>query len=151
MKSKLFCLIIIGLMSASLMYAQDVKSDSVMSSFRENEVKPDERLVVLWTSGDPEVARKMVFMYVYNAKKYDWWKEITFIVWGPSSKLLSEDEDLQEKIRKMLKEGIKVEACKACADMYGVSEQLSKLGIEVRYLGEPLTKYKKNGRHVLTF
>jgi len=41
-----------------------------------------EKLVVLWTSGDAEVAKKMVFMYVYNAKKYEWWDEITFIIWG---------------------------------------------------------------------
>jgi hypothetical protein len=31
------------------------------------EIPASEKLVVLWTSGDPEVAKKMVFMYTYNA------------------------------------------------------------------------------------
>ena len=32
---------------------------------------PDsEKLVIIWTSGDREVALKMAFMYTYNAKKY---------------------------------------------------------------------------------
>ncbi|KXS47386.1 MAG: hypothetical protein AWL62_2688, partial [Halanaerobium sp. T82-1] len=30
-------------------------------------------LVVLWTSGDKEVAKKMVFMYTLNAKTRGWW------------------------------------------------------------------------------
>ena len=40
-----------------------------------------DHLVVLWTSGDPDVALKMVFMYAYNAKKNNWWKDVTFVVW----------------------------------------------------------------------
>ena len=46
--------------------------------------KPDE-LIVLWTSGDREVALKMAFMYTLNSKRFDWgWKEVTLVVWGPS-------------------------------------------------------------------
>jgi hypothetical protein len=33
--------------------------------------KPDE-LVVLWTSGDREVALKMAFMYTFNCKRFKW-------------------------------------------------------------------------------
>jgi hypothetical protein len=58
--------------------------------------KPDE-LVVLWTSGDREVALKMVFMYAFNSRRFKWgWKNVTLVVWGPSAKLLSEDKELQE-------------------------------------------------------
>lgn len=110
-----------------------------------------EELVVLWTSGDPEVAGKMVFMYVYNAKKNGWFDEITFIVWGPSSKLLAENEKLQEEVLKMKEEGVILKACKACADQYGVSGKLEELGIDVKYMGRPLTKYIKEGYHVVTF
>jgi hypothetical protein len=108
-------------------------------------------LVVLWTSGDKEVATKMVFMYTLNAKKKKWWDAVTLIVWGPSSKLLSEDADLQKVIAEMKVEGIKLEACKACADQYGVSSSLENLGIEVKYMGVPLTEYIMKGEHILTF
>lgn len=108
-------------------------------------------LVVVWTSGDREVALKMVYMYVTNAKKYHWWDNIRFIVWGPSSKLLSEDEELQKEIQKMKEVGVELFACKACADMYGVSNKLSDLGIEVKYMGKDLTDMLQNGWMPLTF
>jgi hypothetical protein len=108
-------------------------------------------LVVLWSSGDREVALNMVFMYTLNSKKRGWWREIRFIVWGPSANLLSRDKELQEKIKEMGVEGVILEACKACADNYGVSESLEELGIDVRYMGVPLTEYIKEGKPVLTF
>lgn len=111
----------------------------------------DNSLVVLWTSGDREVATKMVFMYTLNAKKRKWWDAVTLIVWGPSSKLLTQDDELKAKIAEMKAEGIKLEACKACADQYGVSDSLEQLGIEVKYMGMPLTEYIKKGEHILTF
>lgn len=108
-------------------------------------------LVILWTSSDKEVAEKMVFMYTINAKKQGWWQDIKFIIWGPSSKLLSQDLELQNQIKDFIKQGIKVEACKACTDQYGVSDNLAELGIEVKYMGEPLSDYIKEDRKVLTF
>ena len=108
-------------------------------------------LAVVWTSGDREVALKMVFMYTLNAKLKGWWEDIRFIIWGPSSKLLSEDQELQEEIKKFQEEGIAVEACRACADQYGVTEQLEELGVEVKYMGQPLTDYIKEDREVVTF
>jgi hypothetical protein len=109
------------------------------------------KIFVLWTSGDREVALKMVFMYTYNAKKYKWWDTIRFIVWGPSSKLLAEDIELQDGIKKMKEEGVELYACKACADLYGVSDKLAELGITVKYIGKDLTDLIKSGWHQLTF
>lgn len=106
-------------------------------------------LVVLWTSGDKEVAKNMVFMYALNAQKRGWWEDVRLIVWGPSSNLLSQDEDLQETVKEMIDEGVRVEACRACAENYGVSEDLEDLGIDVKYMGEPLSDYLKEGRNVL--
>ena len=48
---------------------------------------PEDKLVILWTSGDREVALKMVFMYAGNAPRHGWWDDITLIVWGPSTSL----------------------------------------------------------------
>ena len=110
-----------------------------------------DKLMVLWTSGDREVALKMVFMYTFNAKKRDWWGQVRFVVWGPSSKLLSEDQELQKGIKEMLDAGVEIQACKACADMYGVSDKLASLGIEVKYMGVPLTNMLKDGWATLTF
>lgn len=109
-----------------------------------------EKLVILWTSGDREVALKMVFMYTFNAKRNHWWEDITLVVWGPSAKLLTEDEELQEYIARIIEEGVTVKACKGCADLYGVSGKLEELGITVLYIGKELTDYIKEGREILT-
>jgi len=128
-----------------------------MTNIKENNSAPDtteisnkDKLVVVWTSGDKEVAMKMVFMYTFNAKKYEWWEDITLLVWGPSSKLLSEDEDLQEYVKSMLDIGINVLACKGCADLYEVSDELEEIGVTVKYTGTDLTGFIKE-RHVVTF
>lgn len=148
MKIKLLLVIICAvLLSAQDLIAQEKNQEKTEMS----EIADNEKLVVLWTSGDVEVAKKMVYMYTYNAKKHGWWKEITFIIWGPSSKLLSEDSELQDYVKKMTKEGIKFEACKACSDMYDVSDKLIELGIDVKYMGTGLTEYIKSEQHVITF
>jgi len=109
------------------------------------------RLAVVWSSGDPEVAHRVCFMYTDNAKKQKWFDEVTLIVWGPSARLLAGDKDLQARIKEMLEDGVKVQACIACADSYGVTEQLRKLGIEVKPMGKPLTDLIKTGWNILTF
>ena len=109
------------------------------------------KLAVLWTSGDRDVALKMVFMYTLNAKKQGWFDHVQLIVWGPSSKLLSVDEELQASIAEMKDAGVELTACKACADSYGVSEQLESLGIEVKYMGVPLTEMLQSDWVVTTF
>ena len=114
------------------------------------EVSNKDKLVVVWTSGDKEVAEKMVFMYTFNAKKYEWWEDITLLVWGPSAKLLTEDKDLQDYVKGMLDIGINVLACKGCADMYEVSDKLEAIGVTVKYTGTDLTSFIKE-RHVITF
>jgi hypothetical protein len=113
--------------------------------------KDPSKLLVVWTSGDREVALKMVFMYTYNAKKNDWWKEIRLLVWGPSAKLLSEDQELQDYVKKMKDEGVEVIACKACADSYGVSEKLEAIGVNVFYTGTALTEMLKSDWKTVTF
>ncbi|MFA6471308.1 MAG: DsrE family protein [Candidatus Latescibacterota bacterium] len=109
------------------------------------------KLLVLWTSGDREVAIKVAFMYTYFMKKSKSWDEVCLVVWGPSAKLLSEDRELQDYIKKMKDEGVILQACKACSDMYGVSDTLSTMGIDVKYMGKPLTDMLKSGWVNLAF
>lgn len=108
-------------------------------------------LVVVWSSADKDVAISMVFMYVYNSKLKGWWDDVTLIVWGPSSKLLSADQELQDYVKKAQEIGVKFQACRKCSDMYAATEKLEALNIEVIYMGEPLTGYLKSGCKVITF
>jgi len=142
MKRRDLLIMILGILfSISIGIKAQVKSVETLS----------DKLVVVWTSGDPYVAERVAFMYTHNAKKAGWFKDVTLVVWGPSAKLISENIKLQEKVAAMQKDGVIVEACVACADAYGVSDDLRKLGYDVKGMGKPLTDYLKNGARVLTF
>lgn len=112
---------------------------------------PSDTLVVVWASGDPEVAEKACLMYAHAAKKRNWFKEVILIVWGPSEKLLTENAILKEKVAAMKNDGIIVEACIACSNMYGVTNELKTCMVDVKGMGIPLTKYLKRGYKVITF
>jgi hypothetical protein len=109
------------------------------------------RLVVVWSSGDPDVAHRVCLMYTQAAAKNQWFDEVRLVVWGPSARLLAGDKDLQAKVVAMIKSGTKVQACVVCADSYGVSDRLRELGIEVKAMGKPLSDYLQSGWKVLTF
>jgi len=80
-----------------------------------------EKLAVLWVSGDRDVAEKSCLMYTHAAKRNGWFDEVV------------------------------LEACIACSDQLGVTEELLELGIDVKGMGVPLTSYLKEGYHVLTY
>jgi len=107
-------------------------------------------LYVLWTNDNPITAEKMVFMYTVNALIHGWWENVTLIIWGAPAKLVSEDVNIQKKVKEALDAGVHVTACKACADQLGVTETLEKLQIEVKYWGLPLTEILKNNEQLLT-
>jgi len=108
------------------------------------------KLAVLWTSGDPEVAEKMVFMYTLNAKRQAWFDEVVLIIWGPSAKLAVENEMIKAYINKMQEAGVKTEACLYCAKMYEVNEKLAEMGVDVKGMGVPLSEYLKSGWKTLS-
>jgi hypothetical protein len=111
-----------------------------------------EKLTILWTSGDPEVAHRMVLMYGKAAKSNQWFDEVRVIIWGPSARLVAADKDIQAKLSEMKQNGITLEACVVCADSYGVSDRLRELGIEVKPMGKPLSDIiRQKDTHLITF
>ena len=109
------------------------------------------KLHLLWTTGEKEVAMKVIFPYLFNAKANGWWDEINLIIWGPSAKLTATDAEIHHELRDIMDSEITVEACQACSDAYKVTETLISLGITVRYMGGPFTEYLKGDGKVITF
>ena len=107
-------------------------------------------LYVLWTTADLITVEKMVFMYTLNAKIQGWFEEVTLVVWGASTKLLAENTSLQERVKEMEAAGIKVEACKACADQLEATEALESCQVDVKYWGVPLTEVLKSHASLIT-
>ena len=66
-----------------------------------------QRLVVLWRSGDPEVFHSALYLFTHNSKRFKWFDEVILVVWGPSQKLLLEDGEIQNKVAKMQRSGVR--------------------------------------------
>jgi hypothetical protein len=109
-------------------------------------------LVVVWSSGDRDVALHACLNYVETASKNKLFNQIGLIVMGPSAKLLAQDEELQAKIELIIAGGTKVLAAAESAAAYGVSDKLKGLGIEVQPMDKHLADLlKDSGTRVLTF
>jgi hypothetical protein len=109
------------------------------------------KLLILWASGDKDVAYMVALAYPKVAKQSGWWDQVRIIIWGPSAKLLAEDPAMLPLIKALQKEGVEILACKWCADQYGVGKKLEEMGVKVDFMGEPLTKMLKSDWKILTF
>lgn len=109
-----------------------------------------EKLNILWTTDNRDTIFNMLIMYVTNAKSHGWWKEVNLIIWGASAKIVGSDTQIQTEIIEMIRSGVTIEACRDCAETFGVAETFEKLGINVHYMGIPLTDYLKADEKMLT-
>ena len=110
-----------------------------------------DKLAVVWTSADPEVAHRMELMYTHAAKTAGWFDEVLLIIWGPSQRLFIENVEIRNKVLEMEKDGVIVEACIVCAEAYGFADELKNHGLSVKPMGMPLTEMIKSDWHVITF
>lgn len=107
------------------------------------------KLNILWTNSDEVAFDKMVAMYARNAKVNRWWDEVRVIIWGSTASLAARSDLVGLRIRELLQVGVSVDACKACSDSLGTTEKLEGMGVEVRYLGEELTRILQSDEKLL--
>lgn len=110
-----------------------------------------DKLLIVWSSGEEEVANKLILLYGSVMLSRGYWNEATIMVWGPSVKLLAQNSELQERVKVVMQTGVHFNACVVCSDDYGVSEKLQELGVELTHTGEMLTNALKNDYKVITF
>jgi hypothetical protein len=110
------------------------------------------KLLIVWSSAEKEVAKKLILLYSSVMLERAYWDEATIMVWGPSEKLLAQDKEIQEQMKIVQSTGVLFNACVVCADDYGVSDELKKLGVELIHTGEMLTKsLQSDDVKVITF
>ena len=110
----------------------------------------NQELLILWTNDNIGTSLNMVVMYAENAKIQGWWENVTLLIWGSTAKLVSENEEIQNYIKAILLEKVRVIACKQCAENYNVVDKLESQGIEVFYTGQFLTDWLKENKKLLT-
>jgi len=110
------------------------------------------KLLIVWSSGEKEVATKLILLYGSVMLERKYWDEATIMLWGPSAKLLAQDKELQERVKIVQKSGVKFNSCVVCSDEYGVSNILKSMDIELIHTGEMLTQaLQSKSTKVITF
>ena len=109
------------------------------------------KLLIVWSSGEIEVAKKLVLLYGSVILPRNYWDEAHIMIWGPSAKLLAENEELQNMLATVKKTGVDLSCCVVCSDEYGVTEKLASLGIDMTHTGERLTESLQSDWKVITF
>lgn len=109
-----------------------------------------EKLNIIWTTDNAETAINMIAMYATFAKKNKQFDEVCVIIWGGSNILIKKDSSIQNAIKEMISAGIIVRGCRSCAENMGTTELLESLGVDVDYMGRPLTAILKEKEYLLT-
>ncbi|MFI3251904.1 MAG: DsrE family protein [bacterium] len=109
-----------------------------------------EKLNILWINDNKHTVKYLLGMYTTNSIKNNWWDNITIIIWGGSNELIKNDVEVQELIIEMKSKGVVLEACKVCADNIGTTELLLNLGVDVKFMGAPMTQYIKGDNKFIT-
>ena len=90
-----------------------------------------DKVFVILSSGDRELALEVGLVYPLNATKKGWMDEVKVILFGPSEKVAANDMEVQGRVKGLLGEGVEVLACKWCADRMGITEKLEATGVKV--------------------
>lgn len=109
-----------------------------------------EKLNIVWTTDNAETAINMISMYAIFAKQNKQFDEVCVIIWGGSNILIKQNSNIQDLIKEMISLGIIVRGCKSCAENMETTELLESLGVDVDYMGIPLTSILKDKEYLLT-
>lgn len=110
-----------------------------------------DKLLIVWSTEELEVAKKMVLLYSSVILPREYWDEAHLMIWGPSARLLATNKELQEMLIPIVESGVKLSVCVVCSNEYGVTKELQELGIEPMHTGEFLTEALKSDWKVITF
>ncbi len=118
---------------------------------KRNMVSYVNKILIVWSTEEVEVAKKMVLLYSSVILPRGYWDEAHLMIWGPSARVLAENSELQTMLKTVQESGVETSACVVCSDDYGVSAKLEELGVKTTHTGELLTQALQSNWKVLTF
>lgn len=106
-------------------------------------------LTAVWLSVDKMAAAEMMFLYLRDCLLQRYFDETALILWGPSVELAAKDEYIRLQLELLRSVGVDVRACRACASLYGVVEELEEQGIPVEPMGLRLSEIIKSDQGLI--
>lgn len=101
------------------------------------------KLLVIIATGEKEKALTGL-MYARNALKKGWLDDVKIVFFGPSEKLIVQDEQVANEVKDIAVIGESF-ACKFISDREGFSDEVEKLGVKVEYVGSIISNFIKKG------
>lgn len=105
------------------------------------------KLLLVWKSNNEIDINNFIVPYCYNAVVQEWFDEVELLIWGASQEKVMEDSIIQQRIVNLIKNNVKVYACKMCSDNVGATSMLEDLGVTVRYTGDLLSDRLKDDEY----
>lgn len=70
-------------------------------------------------------------------ENFKWGKRVQLTILGPTIKLVTEQEKVQNDLRRLMEQGVTIVACKESVELHKVREQLEAFGgIEIKQLAK---------------
>ncbi len=107
------------------------------------------KVLVIISSGDSEKALTGL-MYARNAMSFGWMEDVKVIFFGPSQRLLVENEQVKKAAKEMADQE-KPFVCKFISDQDGTSEKIQGLGLKVEYVGPVISDFIQDGYVPMVF
>ena len=103
-----------------------------------------DRIIVIIATAEAAKARTGA-MYALNAMKHGWLADVKLVLFGPAEHLFLEDEDFQDLVRQFMEHAKTPIACRFLSDRDGTSQRLKDMGLDVQYVGQPISEAIREG------
>lgn len=102
------------------------------------------KLIIIISTEQLEKARTGM-MYAVNALEQSWMEDVKIIFFGPAQKLVNEDAELQQFLKRYQDENKNAVVCKFIADRDNIVTKAKELKMDVEYVGKIISNFIKEG------
>ncbi len=103
-----------------------------------------DRVIVIIATAEAAKARTGA-MYALNAMKHGWLEDVKLVLFGPAEQLFLEDLEFQDLVKQYMDLAKTPLACKYLSDRDGSSGRLRDLGLDVQFVGAPISEAIREG------
>ena len=103
-----------------------------------------DRIIVIIATAEAAKARTGA-MYALNAMKSGWLQDVKLVLFGPAERLFLEDPDFEDLVRQFMEVAKTPLACQYISDKERTSERLRDMGLDVQYVGPPISEAIREG------
>jgi len=103
-----------------------------------------ENLLIVISTDNIDSILKFPLLYGGVSIPREYGKRVHIMFWGASIVSAKNSEQIREKVKTMIKDGVEFSSCIVCAEEYEAKSSLESIGIVCNHTGELLTTALKD-------